>query len=167
MNPITLADLANATPTTAQRFITSLADDDELYGLAFDLLQLYSFACRRLTSDFGYMATMAALHEIVERSDDWPLKHAAQLVLAHQQVIPAPSTTGDPDGDRVPVSLCAEGAHQLEQKWHVLGVVSARVAAISALPVLWRSLLPQLATSAGQDILQRFAAEEIDDVFDW
>jgi hypothetical protein len=167
MDPITLADICNATPSTAERFITGLADDDELYDLCHDLLQLYAYACRRLMSDFGYMATLATLHEVIERSDDWPLKHAAQLVLAHQEVIPAPSTTGDPDGERVPVSLCAEGAHQLEQKWHVLGVIGARVAAISALPVLWRWLLPQLGTSAGQDLLQHFATEEINDIYDW
>lgn len=161
MQPVTVLDVANAAPTTAERFLTGL-DDDELLELAWDLCRMYGYASRRLLSNLGYMANLATLNEICECDDDWNLRYAAQLVLSHELMVNAPSTS-DPDGDRVPTSLRAEGAHQVDERWHILGVVDRKVEAISAIPRLWRWLLPQLSTRAGQDLLQRFALVELVD----
>jgi hypothetical protein len=163
MDPVTIFDVANATPSTAQKFLIGL-DDDELFELAWDLCRMYAYASRRLLSDMGYMANMAALHEIRDYGNNWGQRHAAQLILSLEMTVNAPSTTdpyGDRDDNRVPASLRAEGAYDLEKKWHVLGVVDAKVAAISAIPRLWNYLLPTLRTRVGQSMLQHFVTVEL------
>lgn len=161
MDPITLADLANAHQTAAQRFLTSL-DDDELFDFGWNLCRMYGYASRRLLSDLGYMSNLAALHEIRDYDKDWDLRHAAQLILSLEMTVNAPSTTGDLD-DRVPASLRAEGAHQVEEKWHTLGVFDHKVEAVSAIPRLWNYLLPTLRTRVGQSMLERFVTVELAD----
>jgi hypothetical protein len=163
MDPGTIFDVANATPSTAQKFITGL-DDDELFELAWSLCRMYGYASRRLLSDMGYMSNLGALIEIRDSGNDWGQRHAAQLILSLEMTVNAPSTSdpyGDRDDNRVPASLRAEGAYDLEKKWHVLGVVDAKVEAVSAIPRLWNHLLPTLRTRAGQDMLQNFVTVEL------
>jgi hypothetical protein len=159
MDPVTIFDVANATPSTAQKFLTGL-DDDELFELAWDLCRMYGYASRRLLSNMGYMSNLGALHEIRDCGNDWGQRHAAQLILSLEMTVNAPSSTGDLD-NRVPASLRAEGAYDLEKKWHVLGVVDAKVEAVSAIPGVWNHLLPTLRTRAGQDMLQHFVTVEL------
>jgi hypothetical protein len=161
MDPATLFDVANATPSTAQKFITGL-DDDELFELAWSLCRMYGYASRRLLSDMGYMSNLGALIEIRDCGNDWGQRHAAQLVLSLEMTVNAPSTTGDLD-NRVPASLRAEGMYQLDEKWHTLGVFDRKVEAISAIPRLWNHLLPTLRTRVGQAMLEHFVTMELTD----
>jgi hypothetical protein len=151
MDGLRALDFATKHKIVADRIVSDLAED-EILELGMDLMAMYSHSARRQLSHLGWLSTVALLHEIRERSDHWPEKHAAQLVLAHQIW----EDSGDVDAD-----LRQHGAEDLATKWHTIGALGRTVAAVAAIPALWNRLLPQLGSAAGQDLLEHFVLEEM------
>jgi hypothetical protein len=143
-------DFARVAQDAADHYISDLPDD-ELEELAMDLLKLFAHAARRLSSDLGMNAIDQTLHWMSEHDDDWNKKHAARLIVAHAQWADVPGVEAD---------LRAHGAKDIDQRFTVVIATGRLVPTISAIPAIWRWLLPELNYSpAGQVLLEKLAEE--------
>ncbi|OBH75931.1 hypothetical protein A5681_09845 [Mycobacterium scrofulaceum] len=151
IEPTTALDFAIRHQVVRDR-ILSQCDGSDLARLALDLLRLYAHASRRLHTDLGAMAVTSALHEVYERTSDPNEKHAAALILAHLM------TT---DGGGVDADLREMGFETLAERFHIVTVTDRTLAVITAIPIVWQRIVPELTTMGGIGLLEHFSTNEL------
>jgi hypothetical protein len=151
-DPLLALDFVTKHRSVADQIVNGLADD-ELCELVLDLLAMYRHAAKRLRSTLALVAIDAALHHVAEHHSDWNRRHAAMLILSYDMWADAPG---------VDSTLRVHGAAALNERLSLIEQSNSMIDVISVIPVVWRKLLPELATSIGQDLLTHMVREELD-----
>lgn len=145
MNPLTALDFCIKHKVVADQIIAD-CDDTDLAELAFELLRLFAHATRQLHTELGRLTITSALHDIAKADDeDWPARHAAELILTHSMA----------NDVCIETALRELGVYGMQQRWHVINVTADVPAVIAAIPALWFRLLPALDTP----LLEHFAGQ--------
>jgi hypothetical protein len=159
---LTAADVAlvlrfgAATPAGRGRILQEVDADESGRAAAVllrGLLDIYGAAARRLRTDTGWVALLAALAEIERVDQDLNHRAAAGLIASYGSAADIPGVDAD---------LRDLGIGAFNAEVDRISEVDCFPQVVTAIVAVWQRLLPELTTEAGRLLLRHIAFEIIE-----